>query len=156
MDIYKLELNYIFTLFLLHLKIKSFLEMFKIFKNISEQCKRRYLFQYIIIFCPGCLLLYFFNLYSFAICTIRSLKNIFRILKQIIGDLTLRIMIWLISTRSARVIWIGNGEFWWAISWFFAKDLLFWILYSLYRLFVQCFWILNLTHTDWRIFLVKL
>lgn len=120
LNIYKWRLKYLLFFFWL-LKIRTLQEMlFRIFKNISEQCTRRCFFQYIIPFCSWCLLLYFFNFCSFVIViyTIRSLKRILKSLKQIIGDLTLRKMIWLISTRSTRVIWTGNEAFWWAIRHF--------------------------------------
>lgn len=42
----------------------------------------------------------------------RWLKLILRSLKQTIGDLTQRKMIWLICTRSARVTWIGKKALW--------------------------------------------
>jgi hypothetical protein len=67
---------------------------------------------WVFLFLVPCMVLVF-SLFSCVIYAIRLLKLILRILKQTIGDLTLRKMIWLIFTRNARVIWRGNKEFWW-------------------------------------------
>jgi hypothetical protein len=107
------QLSYLFN-WLFNYEIRTLEEMlFRIFMNISEQCTRRYLFLYLsFLFLVPCIVLVF-SLFSFVIYAIRLLKLILRILKQTIGDLTLRKMIWLIFTRNARVIWRGNKEFWW-------------------------------------------
>jgi len=63
-----------------------------------------------------------FHLCSFVIFVNRSLKLILRSLKQTIGDLIPRKMIWLTSTRSTRVKWIGKKTLWLARTLCQVKD----------------------------------
>lgn len=90
--------------------------LFRIFKSSSEQCTRRYLFHYDILFSDALWCMYaqlFERILVFIYVVLknvlyRSRKLILRSSKQTIRDLTRKKMIWWICTRSARVTWIGK------------------------------------------------